>query len=161
MYLTRCISQHLVLFSAVIPQETQEAGGNVSRVELQNLIATTFESFAKSFEAAVLEHGNEDTVAAIVKAEKRLQVLTNPNLINSALFTFGTTVGKGGWGKIPVQPTSRARRKEGTHKGKAVVQRGRKAKLSARKLSKKRAHNLSANILANVANAKGHSSTMF
>ena len=81
--------------------------------------------------------------------------------MNSALYTFGTCVGKGGWGKIPVQPTSRARRKEGTHRGKAVVKRGRKAKLVGHKLTKKRAHNLAANILANVANAKGHNSTMF
>ena len=146
---------------AFISVQASENPNSDVEEDLQSLLSKTFKSFAASFERTILENGNKDTIEAILKAEKRLKVLTNPNLLNSSLHTFGTTVGRGGWGKIPVQATSRMRRQEGTHRGKAVVQRGRKAKLAARKVGKKRAHNLAACVRANVAVGKSHNSTMF
>ena len=145
----------------LVEDEDEEGEDFVNKTDFQNLLSNEISSFTARFKEAVFKCGNQDTLAALVKAGKRLDVLTNPNLLNSALHTFGTSVGRGGWGKIAVQPTSRSRRKEGTHRGRAAVQRGRKPKLVASRSGKKRAHNLSSCIRDNVANGKQHNSTMF
>ena len=103
-------------------------------------------------------HSNQDTDDALRKAIARMDKLNNANSVNTALHTFASEcVVKrgGGTGKIPVQPTSRARRRAGLPRGAATVGKGRPpSTLPPKKPKRKR--NLAENVLLNVANAKSH-----
>lgn len=59
-------------------------------------------------------------------------------------------------GKIRVQPTSVSRRRDGVSRGSKRLPMGRPSSATTVNRIKKRAHKLSVNINANVANAKSH-----
>ena len=106
----------------------------------------------------MMVHSNQDTDEALRKAIARMEKLSNANSVNTALHTFASECSmkrSGGRGKIPVQPTSRARRRAGLPRGAATVGKGRPpSSLPPKKPKRKR--NLAENVLLNVANAKSH-----
>ena len=106
----------------------------------------------------MMVHTNQDTDDALRKAISRMEKLRNANSVNTALHTFASecSMKRGrGTGKIPVQPSSRARRRAGLSRGAATVGKGRpSSSLPSKKPKRKR--NLAQNISSNVANAKSH-----
>lgn len=104
--------------------------------------------------------GNEDSVSALKMFVQRLRSVKTSNQFNSFLHTVGVgvCVQKGaGRGKIPVQPTSIARRSEGMPRGATPLGKGRRP-LNCNMPKAKRPRNLAENVRNNVANAKSHGS---
>ena len=100
---------------------------------------------ANELVAATNRLADEHTEIALKKVLERVKSLTTPNALNSFLSVLGSSTrhGGAGRGKIPCQPTSIARRKEGTPRGAAPLCKGRRPKSISSQ--PKRPRNLSQN----------------
>ena len=117
--------------------------------------------FVEAVKNVTEKFGNNETVAALSTAAKRLKQVKNSNMLNSILYNIGSavSVSGAGRGKIRCQPTSIARRGPGKPRGAAPLGKGRRPGcLTASNSKPKRPRNLSKNIYENVANAKSHGS---
>jgi hypothetical protein len=112
--------------------------------------------------ARVRDFATERSASHIAKFAKGLAKVKNETDLIGSLVAMNASLAasRRRGGRIRVQPTSVARRRDGVSRGSRRLAMGRPAKASTErsKRARKRGHKLAASVEANVAHAKSHGS---